>query len=263
MSASVGGKEGIWGGLTSGNVCIFRNLQAGCRLITLVMMYRLGEKWNMRRLAWPSLCLVVMCIHALAQEGDDASFKAVKEKFAAEREKKLAPQVARYIRKLAEIEARCAEQRDYALAAKVQAEYRKAVDQWYKLSGEKRGTIRLKPGDAKLAGGVTFDKKSGLLQGWGKAGAKAVWTLPPGIQAGAYSIAVEYSCKGKAIEIVFSDGHYLLPRKFTDSEGEIKNQSFTALLLKADGENFSIECAENSEVELQVKAVKLQQLKAR
>jgi hypothetical protein len=282
VAASAGGKEGIFGRMRSGNVLFallifaetgrvsprFRNLQCCGLLVTLLTMSKwdYGQKRVFARLCTCAVVVgAVLCTNWIgnAQEPAVDDFATLKQEFSASLEKKLAPQVERYIRKLAELKQQCAEKRDFALAGRISVEYREAVDQWYEITGQKRGVIELKLLTAKVAGGVRFDKETEALIGWGKPESKVECGLPPGIQAGAYTITVRYTLDGKPADVVFGDGHYLLNRKFVTSNGVEKKQVFMALLLSNDAERLSIECSGKEARGLRVHSVKLEQLKAR
>ena len=157
--------------------------------------------------------------------------------FTAERNRRIAPQLDRYVRKLAELEAMASQRRNYVLAGRIRREYLTSTAQWHEATGTERGIINL------------------------IASTGFTWRLPPGVERGAYSIALEYQLTGEPTGIVFNGGNFRLSRTLEASDGEVRACVFRPLLLDDNAASFSIEVQDDA-AQLIIKAVTLEKLES-
>jgi hypothetical protein len=238
---------------------VFGNLQRLWFLPTFVEMVSEVCR-HIRFAAQVHVCVGMVVAAGFGQE-EPAELATVKRAFAADRARVLAPQLDRYARRLAELEKQGAEIRDYALTGEIEAAYSTGVKEWYKLTGIEQGSYQFLARDASLAGGVALSGE-GAITGWGKSGTRAQWTVPPGVEAGAYEVSVDYVSGEGAVGIRFIGGRYQLHRGLQATAGERKNQTFTALVLDADPAGFSIAVDGGKGVDdLAIRAVEVKKIK--
>ena len=183
------------------------------------------------------VALGVVCTVVAQESGGD--FAALRQNFERERSSLLAPQLDRYIRKLAQLERVSVGQRNYALAAEIRAELDSAVGQWCEVMDARRDEIELKIADATVSDGAEALTDGAI--GWGRKGGRVWWALPPGILAGAYAIVVECDVVGRPVEVVFDGGRHHLRRKLpVAKEGPDQQMEFRALVLEANATRFTV-----------------------
>lgn len=204
---------------------------------------------------------VGVCEAAVAQE-NGKTLKELKANFRREADQAAKPQLERYITKLKQLEREAAQSRDYALATRIRDERMSATADWERASGQKKASTLLKPAEASVTGGVTFEKSTETFENWKDAAAKVSWKLPPVLTTGAYSIAMEYSNPSSEVTLEIRGDSQGISRDLPATEGAtVVSYEVSALRLSESDTTLSITARGAGTESFVLKSVSVNRLK--